>query len=135
MIASPDFVTSIISHPEVWPHLSEDGDDPAEFEPADAIYFRYGDFGFVEFRACGRHWYQAHIAMLRGTPRVQSFARLCMEIMRRDHGALAFTGFIPATNRAALINALRCGFSEEGRMKNVFLKNGQLVDMVVMGAR
>ncbi|AWE84124.1 hypothetical protein CSC29_4075 [Pseudomonas aeruginosa] len=58
-----------------------------------------------------------------------------MEIMRRDHGALAFTGFIPATNRAALINALRCGFSEEGRMKNVFLKNGQLVDMVVMGAR
>ncbi|PRW06442.1 hypothetical protein CSB95_0498 [Pseudomonas aeruginosa] len=55
--------------------------------------------------------------------------------MRRDHGALAFTGFIPATNRAALINALRCGFSEEGRMKNVFLKNGQLVDMVVMGAR
>lgn len=133
--ATHDFVRAVVTDPEVWPHLAEDGDHPGDFEPCPSShYFRHGDWGFVEFRPCGARWYQAHIAMRRGATGVREFSLACLAHMR-CLGALAFTGFIPASNRAALINAQRCGFVEEGRMRGVYLKHGQLVDMVVMGAR
>ena len=131
--ATHEFVRQVVL--ELWPYLSEDGDLPEDFEPCAAShYFRHGDFGFVEFRPCGARWYQAHIAMRRGATGVREFGLACLEHMR-GLGAAAFTGFIPESNRAALLNARRCGFTEEGRMRGVYLKNGQLVDMVVMGAK
>lgn len=133
MIATPEFVYSIVTHPDVWPWLAEDTDKPGDYWPAEATYYRHGDHGFMEFRQTGAHWQQVHIAMLRGARGVPEFVRECMADQRAC-GVTRFSAWIPEINHAAIRLAYRCGYEYEGRMRKVLLKRGRMVDMVMLGA-
>ncbi|MNZ46199.1 hypothetical protein D3C78_638750 [compost metagenome] len=129
-----DFVRAVVTDPEVWPHLAEDIYSPDDYQPdPEAVYFRHLDHGMMEFRIASPHWCQVHIAMRRHSSGVKKFVAECMAEMR-SRGYKRFTAFIPETNRSALILAYRCGYRHEGRMRGVFLKNGQYIDLIVMGA-
>lgn len=131
--ASPDFVRQIVTDPAIWPFLAEDGERPEDFQASGAHYYRHGDWGFMEFRQLGVHWYQVHIAMLRGATGVPAFVLDCMAVMR-EKGARRFTAIIPEPNRSAVILAYRCGYALEGRMKGVLLLQGEHRDMIILGA-
>lgn len=134
MIASHEFVRAIITDPGVWTHVCEDYNVPADYRPdPDAIYFQHGEWGFMEFRVASPHWAQVHIAMRRGASGVREFVFEAMATMRA-RGIKRFTAFIPETNRAPAILAYRCGYTLDGRIRGAFLKNGKLVDLLVMGA-
>lgn len=134
MIASPEFVRRVVTDPGIWPFLAEDCDRPEDFatDPG-AHYFQHGEHGYMEFRQAGAHWYQVHIAMLRGATGVREFVLRCMAEMRAM-GAKRFTAMIAATNRSAIILAYRCGYRLEGRLKGVLLKQGRDTDLIILGA-
>lgn len=44
-----------------------------------------------------------------------------------------YIGFTPVYNRPAVALAKRCGFKEEGRLTNSFLKNWELHDQIIFG--
>lgn len=132
-LASKDFVRAVVTDPAIWPHLAEDSHDPANYQPADTVYFRHEDFGFMQFDKTGTHWYQVHIAMKRGATGVAAFVRGCMAEMRQ-RGAKRFMAMIAASNRSAIVLAYRCGYTWVGRLDGALLKQGKLVDMVILEA-
>lgn len=129
-----DFVRSIVTHPDVWPHLAEDINRPEDYQPSDTNYYRHGDAGYMQFDKVGAHWYQVHIAMLRGAKGVREFVLDSMADMRAK-GARRFMAMIAATNRSAIILAYRCGYRFVGKLDGVLLKQGKPTDMIILEAQ
>ena len=130
-----DFIRSVITHPRIWPWVSEDGQQPEDYEPLIhplVHYLRSGDDGVVEFRAMGVAIYQGHVAMLPGV-RSDDFARAAVQWMWDNTSAQKLYCQVPARNRHAVAYVRRAGFAPEGRLTDAYLKNGKLHDLIVMG--
>lgn len=129
------FIRSVITHPRVWPWVSEDGQRPEDYQPLISPlvhYLRLGDAGVVSFYARGAVMFEGHVAML---PKVRSdeFVRAAIAWMWENTPAQKLICKIPAPNRHAIWYAMRAGFRVEGRITNAFLKNSALHDLVVLG--
>ncbi len=68
--------------------------------------------------------------LLRGKEAFQAGQLLLDYLFSNYQKAISYT---PSTNKKALFYALRLGFKKEGVLTQSFLKNGVLVDQVVVG--
>lgn len=68
--------------------------------------------------------------LLRGKEAFQAGQLLLDYLFSNYQKAISYT---PSTNKKALFYALRLGFKKEGVLTQSFLKNGMLVDQVVVG--
>ena len=68
--------------------------------------------------------------LLRGKEAFQAGRLLLSYLFNKYQKAISYT---PLTNKKALFYALRLGFKKEGVLTQSFLKNGVLVDQVVVG--
>lgn len=126
-------IYALATHPDIWPHISEDGQDPRDFEPNRGnLYFLFGSNGYLEARKATGLTYDLHISMLPHTPDVQSFGMACLDALA-SRGAEKFIAQIAGSNRAARNLVNRCGFVQEGQIKNYFLRGGRKEDLVIYG--
>jgi RimJ/RimL family protein N-acetyltransferase len=129
-----NFVTFVMRDDRVFNAVRIDGISKEQLGyKKNEIYFA-NEHGFVMFRDLTPTTKEVHIAMLKGAKNVDSFVYECLEKMRKQ-GATKFIGTIGEWNKAALKLAKRCGFCEEGRISNAFLRDGQYYAMVMMGSK
>ena len=129
-----NFVTSVMRDDRVWNAVRIDGISKNQIGYRENEIYFANEYGFVMFRDLTPTTKEVHIAMLKGAKNVDSFFQECLEKMRK-RGATKFVGTIGEWNKAALKLAKRCGFCEEGRISNAFLRDGQYHAMVMMGSK
>ena len=129
-----NFVTSVMRDDRVWNAVRIDGISKEQLGYRENEIYFANEYGFVMFRDLTPTTKEVHIAMLKGAKNVDSFFQECLEKMRK-RGATKFVGTIGEWNKPALKLAKRCGFCEEGRISNAFLRDGQYHAMVMMGSK
>jgi len=129
-----NFVTTVMQNDRVWNAVRIDGISKEQLGYRENEIYFINEHGFIMFRDLTPTTKEIHIAMLKGAKNVDSFVYECIEKMRK-RGATKFVGIIGEWNKPALKLAKRCGFCEEGRISNAFLRDGQYHAMVMMGSK
>lgn len=130
-----EFLRGVFTHPRIWPWICEDGVTPESFQPLIhplVVHLRYGNDGVFTFRSLNRILYECHVAMFPGTASDEA-ATQAIAWMWANTQAKKLVCNIPAISRHAIAYAHRAGFVREGRMKDAFMRNGKLHDLIVMG--
>lgn len=137
-----DLIRAIITHPKIYPHVSDDSSAPADsFQPPmhDSIYYLMpidnevmGVFMMVPVNAIT---FEVHTCILPEYwgKKAAEAARLCAEWMFAHTPCRKIITHVPAYNRLAYRFARQAGMTEEGRIKDSFLKNGQVYDQHLLG--
>lgn len=138
-----ELIRSILTHPKIYPHISDDGSPPREeYRPveSDAIWY-------VVVRDCGEVlglWmfvplntitYEIHTALLPkawGSRAIQAALELPDWIWQNTPCRRIVT-HVPSPNRLALRFALAAGMEMFGIDKASYLKNGVLCDQFCLG--
>lgn len=131
-------VAAIISHPAIWPHVH---DDNAECAPIDHDGFHWmlvddGEpAGVFLVHAVNSICYQMHTCLLPRIwgPGAARAAQLLLEWAFTETPCEKMTTAVPAYNRAALRFARAGGMKDEGNNRASFLRNGALVDQIMLG--
>ncbi len=132
---SPEEVTAICRHPEVWPFISDDGSPPVDSYNAPPGFTYLGDDGFfAAFAPVSYRVYDAHIAAI---PERRGNCSLllceCLKEMRR-RGAVKILAHVPSYNGRAIACFLAAGMEIEGFRKASFLLHGILHDQTCLGS-
>lgn len=130
------WVTGIVTHPRVWPWISEDGQDPATWRMhPGAVALRYGDHGLFLLNPTTTVAWEAHTCMLPHTPDVDAAAREAMAWMFTNTAAQKITTSAFDTHRHAIALAKRAGFVEEGRLTAMVMWRGKPRDLFIYGVQ
>jgi RimJ/RimL family protein N-acetyltransferase len=138
-----DFIRATMTHPKIWPHISDDhSGDPEDFEPSLHGSFRYlapehkGEpVGVFFYHPHSAVLWEVHTCILPqfwGEAATQA-ARAGLVWMIENTTCCKVTTHVPRTNQKARMFALRVGMKDEGVNRASFLKDGQLVDQYVLG--
>lgn len=128
-----EWVRSVVCHPRCWPYLAEDTTSQESYQPSPkSIYFRHGNYGFIECRHGLAFSCELHICMLPGAREVTGFGLFVLGYLFHQ-GIKSVFSTIPADNRAAILYAKRVGMTETGRIKKAMLRHGEMIDLVIMG--
>lgn len=136
-------VRSVITHPRVYPHVSDDSSPAVEdFEPIDHASLVYlhaqddaGTLGVFMLVPLSHVCYQVHTCML---PRAwgasaREAARLGTQWMFEHGPCRRIVTNVPEYNRIAERFARACGMTEYGRNLKSFQKDGVLYDEILLG--
>ncbi|MFH1739492.1 MAG: GNAT family N-acetyltransferase [bacterium] len=134
----------IITHPRLWPHLSDDGSpSPEKYEPPmhESIYHLVATngtekaFGVVSFVPMNAVTYDAHIAILPAAwgPQSVAAAKAAVRWMFKNTQAKRITASIVVKNKLASRVAKKAGFLPMGINPQSFLKDGELQDQMLYG--
>lgn len=144
----PDFswdaFHALMQMPEIYNPQMEDG-----LPPPEEMNFRCGHlpgrtswlvkeadwyFGYTAVEQMNFRWVSLHTAFRRGTPGFLKKAAVMWTMGRMfECGAIKITAMIPRFNRPACHLAGAVGMQREGVITKAFLRNGQLVDLLVFG--
>lgn len=137
-----DLIRSIITHPKIYPFASDDSSPKAdEFQPSvqDSIYYLtpvedriMGCFMMVPANAIT---FEVHTCILPeywGTKAAEA-AKLCAAWMFHNTPCRKIITHVPAYNRLAYRFAKQAGMTEEGLIKDSFLKDGRVYDQHLLG--
>lgn len=136
-----DLIRAIITHPQVWKWASEDGMDPAEFEPVDspAVWYVAAIDGrtlvalFVfEPRTSVKYAVHLAIAPNQWARGVEAFKGVIGWAWDQI-GMQRIAGEIPSDNKHALRLARRAGFEFVGTEHGSVLRGGRLRDVSIVG--
>lgn len=133
----------IVTHPKVWQHVTDDfAPRPELWEPGaveEAWYVLAFDDGellglfmfFPENTICWR----SHICMLPGAygPKAEKACREVFLWLWENSSCWRIIGSIPDYNRTAISFAERCGMTRYGTNPQSYVKNGKLLDQVLLG--
>ena len=130
-----DWLRAIVTHPKVWPWVSEDGYEPSKYEPqfSTSVYLKTSEAGFLSFKPVTRCCCEVHICMLPKVRDALEQARRALAWMA-ERGIKRFMAKIPSVNKHAIRLARQCGFIECGRLHSVCARGGKMVDLIVMEA-
>ena len=132
-------VRSIMAHPAIFPHISEDGclePDPIDHE---SLYWLLVEdeapAGVFLVHPHSAVCFEVHTCLL---PRIwgggaEEAARLGQRWMFENTPCKKLVTHVPAPNVLARRFAKRCGFTDEGVNRASFLKGGVLVDQFSLG--
>lgn len=132
-------VASIIRHPAIWPHIHDDGSSECELVDHDAVHWMLVDdgapAGVFMVHATNAVCYQMHTCLL---PRIwgqeaAQAAQLLLTWAFTDTDCLKMITNVPAYNRAALRFAKAGGMQQEGVNRASYLRNGALIDQIMLG--
>ncbi len=138
---NPHLVKYIVTHPQIYPYISEDGQDPNTFEaPGDPwIYLiiraTYGPLGLYGLVPQTSVVLEVHTCILpegRGAPAAEA-AQLLITWVWQNTEANRLVTLVPVYNRRALKYAQRAGLVEYGRNPASYKKDGKLWDTVLLG--
>lgn len=126
------YISSIAKHPRVWPWISEDQDSPDHYMPeTDRTVYLKVEGGYLSFRPFTRACWEVHICMLPKSKDVKEKVLACLEWMAR-RGVSRFLAKIPSENWHVVALAKSCGFNNVGVIRESWLRNGRLIDTVLM---
>lgn len=138
-------IEMIITHPEVYPYVSDDGSPEPEDFSAEGIVSNQDVYALLVLDKCvmgmfmfHRHnaiTWEIHTCLLpghRGKRGLQA-ARLCAGWMFDNTPCRKIVTHVPAGNEPALKFAINGGMTIEGVNRQSFLKNGVAIDQAVLG--
>lgn len=134
-------VASIMRHPAIWPHVHDDS-TPEDWVPSDADCFHWmlvtvdGDVGGVFLvHAVNGYCYEMHTCLLPHLwgDKAAAAAQMLAGWVFRDTPAQKLVTNVPAYNRAARRFAIAGGMRQEGINRASFMKNGVMVDQIMLG--
>jgi RimJ/RimL family protein N-acetyltransferase len=133
-------VASILGHPAIWPHISDDGCDEPDPQDNDALYWMLasddlGEAGVFLLHQHNAICWEVHTCLLPrvwGRPASQA-AQLLLAYAFGTVGARKVITHVPAYNRLALRFAKAAGMTQEGVNRASFLKDGALLDQIMLG--
>jgi RimJ/RimL family protein N-acetyltransferase len=143
-----ELIRSIITHPKLWPYLSDDGSpEPEDFQPIRHEALWYVIVREVEADAAGDllgMWmfvpqnsicWEVHTALLPSAwgERGQLASRLLPGWMWKNTPCRRIITSVPSSNRLALHFAARAGMTVYGVNECSYLKNGMLCDQICLG--
>ena len=135
-----DLVKQVLTHPEIYPRITEDGAPPREEynPPGKAIFVG----GFLGDEIIGLMIYHKDTAVVWGC-HVQvlpdyrdyafDFGKQALDWLKEMTNAKKVTAQIPVLYPDVIRFAEKHGFKNEGTNKQSYLKNGQLTDKVYLG--
>ncbi len=141
-----EYVNFVMRHPAIYPFITDDGcPRVADFDAKrvlmlDNIYFLKPILdnyciGIFILSPCNTICYDAHLAIFPEY-RGEMAIRACKEVihyMFTETSCRKIIAQIPSINKPARMIAKLAGLAREGVIKTSFLKNGILVDQVIMG--
>ena len=141
-----DLINSIITHPAVYPFVSDDGSPPAEeFDCSPLLGSPMGYFllAMNDEQAAGVFMYHAHNAItyevhtnvlpeFRGAGAVK-LAKLSLKWMFENTRCRKVVTHVPITNRPAYRLARAVGMCGEGTNRRSFMKDGAIINQHVLG--
>lgn len=138
-----NLIREILTHPQVYPHISDDGSPPApEFQPlqSEAVWYivvRDGEeiLGMWMLHPHNSVCWECHMCYLPPAwgSRASLAGRMLPEWVWEHISCRRIIGNVPACNRLAVAYMKRIGFEEFGINRASFLKNGQLYDQICLG--
>ena len=136
-------IREVISHPQIYPHVSDDGSPPAaEYRPleSDAVWYvivRDEDeiLGMWMLHPHNAICWECHMCYLPSAwgSRASAAGRMLPEWVWEHVPCRRIVGNVPACNRLALAYMKRIGFEVFGINPASFLRNGRLYDQVCLG--
>lgn len=137
-----DLVSSIVCHPAIWPHLHDDG-TPDDWRPVDIdglswmlVTLDDGQVGGVflvhALTSCCSEMHTALLPRMWGQEAAAA-AQLLLTWAFRETDCKKMVTNVPAYNRAALRFAMAGGMQQEGTNRASFMRNGALVDQIMLG--
>lgn len=137
-----DDVERIIGHPSVFEFAKDD----ADVSPLDIAVTALRDKTFIivrphedtlfMFRRMNLIMFEMHVCIVDGPARKQGL-KSAVEAARwlfENTECMKIVSHIPAFHAASLMFAKVCGMKEEGRLSKAYKKNGELHDLVILGA-
>lgn len=131
-------VASILAHPAIWPHISDDGCTEPDPQDNDALHWMLVSDGepagvFMLHQHNAACW-EVHTCLLPrawGQPAAQAAQLLLAYAF--GIGARKVITHVPSYNRLALRFAKAAGMTQEGVNRASFAKNGELLDQIMLG--
>lgn len=128
-------VARILNHPKVYDMITDDTCIPPVIPCAHHLHLMNEEktavLILVPMNGITCEVHMAVLPELWG--RAATFVRECIAWGWKNTRYMKAITYCPEYNRAAIALAKRCGFKEEGRVKDSFLKNWQLHDQIVFG--
>lgn len=153
-----DYVQSVMTHPKIYPHISDDGSQAVqEFNahalvenenilflkaqyhiPVGSIFNAAGDtepMGVFVVHPHNHITYEIHTCVLPSWwgPYALVAGRKVIQYVFQHTPCQKLITHVPEDNRAALAYAKRCGLVQEGINRKSFLKNGKRLDQILLG--
>lgn len=133
-----DLIKKAVTHPKVWPSVSDDYCKVDEFKPMDdGIYLavEMDDYaGCFWLHPENSTTWQIHTCLLPiAWGKSQEAANMATQWMFDNTPCRKIITFVPQGNILAFRLAKRCGFEVEGVVKKSILKSGVLVDQTLLG--
>lgn len=134
-VADPADVVAVITHPKVWPHVSDDWTPkPAEWSAPPGISLAMHDAegvaGIATFVPLSMTLWHGHFAFLPGRSNV-FLAKEAFRWMEENTPITCALGFTPASNTKAVGFIEKCGASRVGTTGGAHAHNGSLESLVV----
>ena len=135
------YVREVMTHPAIWPHVSDDTGDRDTYAPPDheSIYWLVpvdaAPLGVFLVHPHSAVCWEVHTALLpqaRGGKADEAAQALIAWVFGNTSCQKLIT-HVPAYNRRALAFAKRAGLVEEGRVTRSFLRRGSLIDQYLLG--
>lgn len=135
-----EFIKLVATNPQVWPFISDDNSNMANFEMKDSILYlaaSEGDelLGYFALSVINSICYEIHTVMLPSAwGRVLKYAKEVLVWVFTNTDCKKVITFVPENNQKALSLAERSGMKREGFLEKSFLKNGELLGQYILGA-
>lgn len=96
------------------------------------VYFLVCEIGFFIFHAQNNQMVQGHFAFIKNGKIAKDYTEKAIKWIFSNTKYVKIIGLIPDFNKKAKIMAALL-MNREGKIKKAFLKNGQLMDLIVYG--
>jgi RimJ/RimL family protein N-acetyltransferase len=135
-----DFIKSVVTHPSVWPHVSDDNSgNPEDFIPPESLLYlgaaeNGNRVGFFAISAINSVCCEIHTTMLPSAwGKTIIYTAEVLDWIFSNTGFLKVITFVPETNKKALNLAIKSGLGVEGFLANSFIRDGELIGQHVLG--
>lgn len=138
-----ELISSCIRHPRVWPSVSDDGSPLKEtFSPVfseSIVYLAAFDrgefFGIFMLHAHNFICWEVHTCLLPSSwgEKAKRFASLCIDWIFSNTECKRLITNVPSNNVLALRLAKLSGMKEFGVNEKSFMKNGKVLDQIILG--
>lgn len=136
-------IRAILTVPAIWRHISDDGSPaPADYQPIESELLWYvlvwdekELLGLWMFHPHNTVCWEVHTALLPNAwgERARQAARQMTDWIWAHTPCCRIITNVPETERIALKFALAAGMEEYGRNPRSFLKDGRLLDQILLG--
>lgn len=137
-----ELIKAIITHPSIWPAVSDDYASLERFEPVRDPAFLYvtatdGDelLGVFLFAPTNSICLEVHTCLLPNSwgAKAKAAGREVIGWIWQNTGAHRIITNVPAYNRLALRFARQSGLTDFGNNKKSYMKHGSLHDQIMLG--